>query len=311
MSATGPRGTNDWQRYEFEREIDPTAINVIFGFFLQGRGTAWFDDLRIEVDGRPIAQTAPFTGEPSADHIEWLRSNSIPFATERAGSGFQDLQPLKELIGGARVVGLGEATHGTAEFFRMKHRLLEWLATEMGYTIFSIEANMPESYRMNDYVLTGRGNPRELLRGMYFWTWQTEEVLAMVEWMREFNRSGRGRIQFTGFDMQTWTVAGTIVRAFVERADPAYIATLDEAWTQIRETRSLPVSAANLPRLTAAAAAANAARRYLEDNARRYMAAFPLAEVDWAIQNARVVEQAAHLPMGGTLHRDEMMALNT
>jgi erythromycin esterase-like protein len=86
------------------------------------------------------------------------------------------MQPLKKIIGDARIVALGEATHGTREFFQLKHRMLEFLATEMGFTIFSIEANMPEAYRVNDYVLTGVGDPAALLRGMYFWTWDTESL---------------------------------------------------------------------------------------------------------------------------------------
>ncbi len=56
---------------------------------------------------------------------------------------------------------------------------------------------------------------------MYFWTWDTEEVLAMIRWMREFNQSGKGRVQFTGFDMQTPTVASSIVREFIARYDVA------------------------------------------------------------------------------------------
>jgi hypothetical protein len=71
--------------------------------------------------------------------------------------------------------------------------MLEFLATEMGFTIFSIEANMPEAYRLNDYVLNGNGDPAKLIKGMYFWTWDTQEVLDMVLWMREFNKSGKGR----------------------------------------------------------------------------------------------------------------------
>ena len=55
----------------------------------------------------------------------------------------------------------------------MKHRLTEFLATEMGFTLFAIEANMPEAYRINEYVLTGEGDPKELLRGLYFWMWDT------------------------------------------------------------------------------------------------------------------------------------------
>src|SRR5262249_11245763 len=138
------------------------------------------------------------------------------------------------MIGDTRIVSLGEATHGTAEFFRMKHRLVEFLATEMGFTVFAIEASMPEAFRLNDYVLRGEGDPKELLRGMYFWTWNTQEVLDMILWMREFNASGKGRIQFTGFDMQTPTFAEEIVRDFVTKADPDYLAEVNGVYTQLQ-----------------------------------------------------------------------------
>src|SRR5262249_29058714 len=104
------------------------------------------------------------------------------------------------------------------------------LATEMGFTTFAIEANMPEAFRVNDYVLRGEGDPKELLRGMYFWTWNTQEVLDMILWMREFNASGKGRIEFLGFDMQDPRVAAQNVRRFVARADPEYAQTLDGAY---------------------------------------------------------------------------------
>lgn len=110
------------------------------------------------------------------------------------------MEPLTK-IGNARIVALGEATHGTREFFQLKHRMLEFLATWMVFTIFSIEANMPEAYRLNDYVPNAKGDPAQLLKGMYFWTWDTKEVLEMIQRMREFNQSGKGRIEFTGFDM--------------------------------------------------------------------------------------------------------------
>src|SRR6266571_798502 len=102
--------------------------------------------------------------------VEWIRTHAVRLQTAEAGHGFTDMQPLKRVIGSARIVALGEATHGTREFFQLKHRMLEFLASEMGFTIFSIEANMPEAYRLNDYVLNGNGDPAKLLRGMYFWT---------------------------------------------------------------------------------------------------------------------------------------------
>jgi erythromycin esterase-like protein len=167
--------------------------------------------------------------------VEWIRSHAVPLKTPEAGNGFDDMRPLRAMIGDARIVSLGEATHGSREFFQLKHRMLEFMASEMGFSIFSIEANLPEAYRLNDYVLEGKGDPAQLLRGMYFWTWDTEEVLEMIRWMREFNKSGKGRVQFTGFDMQTPTVAAAIVRDFTSRYDAPFLANVDEA-KKISET---------------------------------------------------------------------------
>ena len=167
--------------------------------------------------------------QSTAPVTEWLRGNAIRLTTTEAGHGFQDMEPLKKVVGKARIVSLGEATHGSREFFQLKHRMLEFLATEMGFTIFSIEANMPEAYKLNDFVLKGEGDPATLIKGMYFWTWDTEEVLDMVRWMREFNKSGKGHVEFTGFDMQAPNMALGIVKEFVAKVDPEYAVSLNQA----------------------------------------------------------------------------------
>lgn len=173
---------------------------------------------------------------------EWIRATAVRLTTTEAGHGFADLQPLKKVVGDARVVALGEATHGTREFFQLKHRMLEFLASEMGFTIFSIEANMPEAYRLNEYVLNGTGDPAALLKGMYFWTWDTEEMLEMIRWMRRFNESGKGRVQFTGFDMQVPDVAEKDLGTFVTKYDADYSATLTEATALVARATALSAS---------------------------------------------------------------------
>ncbi len=175
--------------------------------------------------------------------IDWIHSHAVLLKTPEAGNDFDDMRQLRALIGQAQIVSLGEATHGSREFFQLKHRMLEFLASELGFSIFSIEANMPEAYRLNDYVLEGKGDPAQLLRGMYFWTWDTEEVLAMIRWMHTFNRSGKGRIQFTGFDMQTSTVAASIVRDFTARYDAPFLPGVDEA-RKLSETSDANAAAA-------------------------------------------------------------------
>ena len=181
----------------------------------------------------------PLTGLAAAeDEAEWVKRHAVPFATVEAGNGFADLEPLRQMIGKTRIVSLGESTHGSREIFQMKHRMVEFLATEMGFTIFSIEASMPESYRVNDYVLNGKGDPKKLIRGMYFWTWSTDEVLAMVEWMRAFNAAGKGRIEFTGFDMQTPNVAASIVNDHVQAEHPEEVPFFRERYEKIIKART-------------------------------------------------------------------------
>ncbi len=190
--------------------------------------------------------------QPAADHsatpettaivnegAAWLKQNAIPVSTVLAGQGFDDLAGLDKIIGDARIVALGEPTHGTREAFQMKHRLLEYLVEKKGFSIFSIEGNMPEAYALNDYIIDGKGDPKELIAGMYFWTWQTQEVLAMVEWMRAWNTSnppstGKPRLRFTGFDMQVPDVAWKNVGSFVAAHAPELTARNDALLAEIK-----------------------------------------------------------------------------
>ena len=82
----------------------------------------------------------------TADNIDIraLQQAAVPFRTAEAGGDYSDLAPLKQIVGNARIVSLGEGTHGTREFFQMKHRILEYLVKEMGFTMFAIEATWAE-----------------------------------------------------------------------------------------------------------------------------------------------------------------------
>ena len=160
---------------------------------------------------------------PPTEVNAWVAANAAALVSAEAGHGLADLKPIDAMIGKAHIVGLGEATHGTREFFQLKHRLLEYLVTQHGFTLFAIEANLPECRAINQYVLTGKGDPRAALDGIYFWTWDTEEVLAMIEWMRSWNADPKHaqKLQFIGVDMQTTTIAMANVVAFLKRVAPA------------------------------------------------------------------------------------------
>ncbi len=224
-------GTTDWARYEVVHDVPDVATRIAFGVLLHASGTVWADDLVIDVVGDDVAVTSTSlaspedllphrTDAPDPVAIGWLSDHAVAFDHVTAERDLDELEPFGDMIGDARIVGLGEPTHGSREVFQMKHRLLEFLVERKGFTIFSIEASTPEAYRLNDYVRGEPGDPKALIGGMYFWTWNTEEVLAMVEWMREANATRDVPLQFTGFDMQTPTVAGDIVVSFLRETDP-------------------------------------------------------------------------------------------
>ena len=152
----------------------------------------------------------------------WLENAALPLGGTSPKSGLDDLRQLRSTIGNARIVAMGEATHGTHEFFQLKHRMLEFLVERMGFTVFGIEANWPESLEVNDYVLNGNGDPAQALAGLYFWTWNTEEVLDLIVWMRSYNQdpTHTKKVKFVGFDMQTTRLAVANVDAYLRQVDP-------------------------------------------------------------------------------------------
>lgn len=235
MDGRRRTGTEGWRFAEVVVDIPEDVIGISFGAIHSGPGTTWIDDLRLEIVGSDIPVTAPpidvpagvdsatlvgaysrtgfeavnlnFEGvvlpEEQAATVDWVRSNSVQFLTDDPEAGDVDLAPLRAMIGSARLVALGESTHGTREFFRMKHRVFAWLVRNLGFTQFSIEASLPEALAVEHYVQTGIGDAATVVRGMKFWTWSTEEVVALVQWMRAWNAAGsQPRVHFTGFDMQ-------------------------------------------------------------------------------------------------------------
>jgi erythromycin esterase len=312
MADRGPKETTDWKEYVIEVEVPGEAININFGVLLTGTGKAWFDGLKIALDGKLYKQVKPAPIVPGKKDLEWIRANAIPLKTAEPISPHTDLIPVKKLIGNRRIVALGEGTHGTSEFFKMKHRMTRFLAEEMGFTVFAIEANMPEAREVNRYVLTGEGDPRKALDGLYFWTWNTSEVLDMIKWMREYNLSGKGKIEFYGFDMQFPKVAMENVSEFVKKADKDFVKSLEEQYKQVNEVYESARKSRYRGNIDYKKwhNAANLVYNHLKTNRETYIKQLDTMEVDWAVQDARVVVQAVEAFMPGKASRDQSMADN-
>lgn len=107
----------------------------------------------------------------------------------------------------AEVVGLGEATHSSREFFTTKKRVFQYLVEHAGFRTFALEGSWSTGLLLNDYVLHGTGDPKQIMQREYQYNyrfWNTQEYADLLEWMREYNASHPDpddKIRFMGNDL--------------------------------------------------------------------------------------------------------------
>jgi protein-L-isoaspartate(D-aspartate) O-methyltransferase len=131
---------------------------------------------------------------------------------------------LLERIGDARVVLLGESTHGTSEFYRMRARITRELIARRGFSFVAVEADWPDAARIDDYVLGGkRRSTLEFTPFARFptWTWRNEEVHDFVDWLRAYNADHPERkVGFHGLDLYSLFTSIAAVLHYLDDVDP-------------------------------------------------------------------------------------------
>ena len=137
-----------------------------------------------------------------------------------------DFDELLDKIGDRRFVLLGEASHGTHEFYRLRAELTKRLIREKGFNAIACEADWPDAYRVNRYV-RGHGADRDAsdalgdFKRFPQWMWRNADVLDLVGWMREHNDGGAPQIGFYGLDVYSLHSSMQAVLAYLEKRDPS------------------------------------------------------------------------------------------
>ncbi len=136
-----------------------------------------------------------------------------------------DYEPLLDLVGDARFVLLGEATHGTHEFYAERARITQRLIRDKGFTAVAVEADWPDAYRVNRYI---RGeskdpDPVSALSGFQrfpAWMWRNADVANLAAWLRAYNDSATRKVGFYGLDLYSLFTSMQEVLRYLDQVDP-------------------------------------------------------------------------------------------
>ncbi|MGW6393682.1 erythromycin esterase family protein [Streptomyces sp. NPDC055103] len=267
-----------------------------------------------------LAPAAGAAGRPAPDPARELARTAAPLT---------DLRPLDRMIGSAKVVGIGEATHSSGEFFEAKHRIFEHLVERQGFTTFALEANWSTGLLVDEWVRTGRGDIRAIMRDEFqesYRLWNTEEYLDLFRWMRKYNQTHPGRqVRFMGNDLG---YAGPnlfdAVTSYVARTSPALLPRFRELYRASRPSGEVEAwmkayLVKPLPERRRMAEDVNRALALLERQ-RPGEGTEAREAHTWAVQHARAIAQVGtefshDLTDAGAaeamLYRDRVMAENT
>ncbi len=244
--------------------------------------------------------------------VRWATAHAIPIRSVEMADPLDDLRPLAAVVGSARVVALGEPTHGTHEPLAFRNRLFRYLVEELGFTAIALESALPESQRLAALVAGGPGAPPiadapTIVQRHFSWGFGSfGENLELVRWMRAYNDdpTHRRKIRLYGIDLSLGGPQGSTPTPASLDGALSYLVRVDGV--EARRTRQrfapyllrLPADGSagfSRAEFDGLAAAIDSLVALLERRRAAYVAASNEEEYAWARRNAEVARQSERL----------------
>lgn len=191
-------------------------------------------------DRKQTPSKPPVGGKPSLP--SQIRTGCEPFESTEGAK----LDRLLTRIGDSRVVLLGEATHGTSEFYAMRERISKELIERKGFSFVAIEGDWPDAARLDHYVRHFEFPPSEWTAFARFptWMWRNTEMRSFVDWMRAHNagKPAAGRTAFHGLDLYSLYDSSRAVLSYLDKVDPNAARTARQRYGCLTPWQSDPAS---------------------------------------------------------------------
>ncbi|WP_251343454.1 erythromycin esterase family protein [Haloplanus halophilus] len=188
-------------------------------------------------------ETATDTGTPTPERTTAADERAVVDAVERVAVPFELTPPAAGLdtvaarLAESRIVGIGENSHGVAEFKTIPELLVPRLVSEHGYRLVAVEGTLGEFAPVNEYVTGGDVTLDEAMASLEFYFWKADGIRRLFEWLREWNagRPAGDRAVVHGYDAQFFDVNATAIRDYLARVDPAYLDDVEADLTPLTE----------------------------------------------------------------------------
>ena len=176
-----------------------------------------------------------FTKESSVDSdeiIQSIRQWAYPLHEQA------DIQPLLDKIGDARIVMLGEASHGTHEYYTWRSYITKRLIEEKGFDFIAVEGDWPDCYRINRYIKGADPSANKAFDVLHefrrwpTWMWANWEMVALVEWLKKINegKPNNRKIGFYGLDVYSLWESLESIMQYLRKTDPIALQSAEEAF---------------------------------------------------------------------------------
>lgn len=207
---------------------DVVCVTMPTPFFAVGESFWDFSQVSDE-EVRELLSTPTVSVHPPLAAVTETPADAVRRVAIDAPDGVPPREVLSELIGDARIVLIGESSHGTHEFYQARAEITKWLIEEKGFCAVAAEADWPDAYRVNRYVrgLGADSTAEEALRGFErfpAWMWRNAVVRDFAQWLRWHNErcgvDGRRQAGFYGLDLYSLHRSMREVIAYLDTVDP-------------------------------------------------------------------------------------------
>lgn len=194
------KGTEDWTEISLSTILKEDVNSIILSGLMQGKGSAWFDNFKLKINGKNITNIPFFKDQEEANKTKDALRKYI------TSLDIADLTQISDYISNqkpnARIIGLGEATHGTSEVFDYKIEIIKSLIKNNGVRTVALEAHYANSYNLNNYIHDGKGDSKQLVLQLGYWPYYTVEFQDFIIWLKDYNKNTTDKISIIGVDSQ-------------------------------------------------------------------------------------------------------------